>query len=56
MQQVNDWEINSVFELINKNCDKIRASIQNLIEMYSQAFRVDFEVKTLNDNRSCKEL
>lgn len=53
-EQLNDWEISSVYEIINKNCEKIRVSIQNLIEMYSHAFGVDFEVQTINDNRFCK--
>lgn len=33
-------------ESISNDCNKIRFAIQNLIEMYCQAFSVDFEVKT----------
>ncbi|KAJ8935975.1 hypothetical protein NQ314_012542 [Rhamnusium bicolor] len=35
----------SFSENINSNCNKIRFAIQNLIEMYCQAFTVDFDVK-----------
>ncbi|KAJ8958339.1 hypothetical protein NQ318_017485 [Aromia moschata] len=36
----------SFSEAISSNCNKIRFAIQNLIEMYVQAFTVDFDVKS----------
>ncbi|XP_071051233.1 phosphatidylinositol 4-phosphate 3-kinase C2 domain-containing subunit beta [Onthophagus taurus] len=41
---LNDtWSEKPMSETIKNNCEKIRSSIQGLIDMYCQAFRVDFE-------------
>ncbi|KRT80159.1 C2 domain containing protein [Oryctes borbonicus] len=37
------WNDKAVSDIIKNNCTKIRTSIQGLIEMYCNAFRVDFE-------------
>ncbi|KAK9759167.1 Phosphoinositide 3-kinase family, accessory domain (PIK domain) [Popillia japonica] len=37
------WNDKAVSDIIKSNCAKIRSSIQGLIEMYCNAFRVDFE-------------
>lgn len=41
-------------ESISNDCNKIRFAVQNLIEMYCQAFSVDFEVKSpVSNDRKC---
>ncbi|XP_044261895.1 phosphatidylinositol 4-phosphate 3-kinase C2 domain-containing subunit alpha [Tribolium madens] len=41
-------------DAISSTCNRIRLAIQNLIEMYSQAFKVDFEVKKNVTNEPVK--
>lgn len=37
--------VGTLSEAVSSTCNRIRLAIHNLIEMYSQAFKVDFEVK-----------
>ncbi|XP_064214165.1 phosphatidylinositol 4-phosphate 3-kinase C2 domain-containing subunit alpha isoform X1 [Tribolium castaneum] len=39
---------------ISSTCNRIRLAIQNLIEMYSQAFKVDFEVRKTTTSEPVK--
>lgn len=48
------WECKSISDLIKLNCEKIRVAVQGLIEMYCQAFRVDFQLKIHNEDRTCR--
>ncbi|XP_028129846.1 phosphatidylinositol 4-phosphate 3-kinase C2 domain-containing subunit alpha isoform X1 [Diabrotica virgifera virgifera] len=41
-------------EFITNHCNKIRFAVQNLIEMYCQAFSVDFEVKSTSSSESMR--
>lgn len=50
----NSWESKSICDIMNKNCEKIRSAVQGLLEMYSQAFRVDFALKSTSEERNCK--
>lgn len=36
----------TVFEIVQKNCDKLRDAVRNLLDIYTHAFRVNFWVST----------
>ncbi|XP_019865562.1 phosphatidylinositol 4-phosphate 3-kinase C2 domain-containing subunit beta isoform X2 [Aethina tumida] len=42
----NSMASNNLEEDVKRTCNKIRLAVLNLVEMYSSAFSVDFEIKT----------
>lgn len=44
----------SLVEAVSVQCNHIRSAVQALIEMYCQAFRVDFKIGSVNESPSCK--
>ncbi|KAF2883089.1 hypothetical protein ILUMI_23081 [Ignelater luminosus] len=49
--QLSSWKAESLSEMVSSNCEKIRLAIQGLLEMYCQAFRVNFELKNETNAR-----
>lgn len=50
VEEVGDYSVvrfrdDTLAETISNHCDRIRDAVQGLIETYSHAFRVDFQLK-----------
>lgn len=46
----------SLFETMQKNCDKLRDAVRNLLDIYTHAFRVNFWVNTTSITGRTKEI